>query len=78
MKKKNSKLSLMLMQRKSKIFLRGVSFIIVTAYTTTLFAASPSPNALPTGGQVTAGQATIGQSGQKMNINQTSQSAILN
>lgn len=41
-------------------------------------AALPAPTALPTGGQVTAGQAAISQSGSAMTINQTSDKAILN
>ena len=36
------------------------------------------PNALPTGGQLTAGTATISQSGSRMNVNQASDRAILN
>lgn len=40
--------------------------------------AVPAANALPTGGQVTAGQATIAQSGNTMNINQSSQRAVVN
>ena len=35
-------------------------------------------NALPTGGQVTAGSATINQAGNTLNINQASQKAALN
>jgi len=38
----------------------------------------PAVNALPTGGQVVAGQATIGQSGSRMDVNQTTNKAILN
>ncbi|MBU3582224.1 filamentous hemagglutinin N-terminal domain-containing protein [Polynucleobacter sp. AP-Capit-er-40B-B4] len=41
-------------------------------------AAAPAPNALPTGGQVVAGTATIATSGNTMNINQTSQRAVVN
>jgi filamentous hemagglutinin family protein len=40
--------------------------------------AAPSPNTLPTGGQLVAGQAVIGQSGKQMTITQGSQRAILN
>lgn len=40
--------------------------------------AAPAPNALPTGGQVMAGQAAIAQSGSAMTINQGSDKAILN
>ena len=40
--------------------------------------AAPAADALPTGGQVAAGQATISQAGNSMNINQTSQRAVVN
>jgi len=38
----------------------------------------PAPNALPTSGQVVAGQAAISQAGSTMNIQQSSQQAIVN
>ncbi len=41
-------------------------------------AAAPAPNALPTGGQVVAGTATIATTGNTMNVNQTSQRAVVN
>ncbi|QWD00837.1 hypothetical protein G6726_02230 [Polynucleobacter paneuropaeus] len=41
-------------------------------------AAGPAANALPTGGKVVAGSATIAQSGNTMNINQSSQRAVIN
>src|SRR5579872_6146267 len=41
-------------------------------------AAGPAPNALPTGGTVVGGSATISSSGSTMTINQTSNSAIIN
>lgn len=40
--------------------------------------AQVTPNTLPTGGQVTAGQAAINQSGARMDVNQGSQQAIIN
>ncbi|MBD8051741.1 YDG domain-containing protein, partial [Limnohabitans radicicola] len=40
--------------------------------------AGQPPNALPTGGQVAAGQAAISQSGNAMTVNQTSQRAVVN
>lgn len=40
--------------------------------------AAPAPDALPTGGQVAAGQATISQSAQTMTVNQGSDKAIIN
>lgn len=42
-----------------------------------LHAAQPAVNALPTGGQVVAGQAAITQAGSTMNIQQATQKAIL-
>ncbi|MBU3547273.1 filamentous hemagglutinin N-terminal domain-containing protein, partial [Polynucleobacter sp. MWH-Jannik1A5] len=42
------------------------------------FSAAPAPNALPTGGQVVAGAATIATAGNTMNINQSSQRAVVN
>ena len=42
------------------------------------FATPPASTALPTGGVVTAGSASISQSGARMDINQTSNRAILN
>ena len=39
---------------------------------------SPAANALPTGGQVTSGSATISQSGNTLNINQSTQKMIAN
>ncbi|MBN9424183.1 MAG: filamentous hemagglutinin N-terminal domain-containing protein, partial [Candidatus Accumulibacter sp.] len=42
------------------------------------FAAPPAANALPTGGQVVAGQASVAQSGSAMTVTQGSDKAILN
>ena len=42
------------------------------------YAQAADVNALPTGGQVTAGSATINQTGNTLNINQASQKAALN
>jgi filamentous hemagglutinin family protein len=52
-------------------------FITLALIGTNAFAA-PAPNALPTGGQVSAGQATISQSAAAMTINQTSQRTAIN
>lgn len=41
-------------------------------------AAPPVPSQLPTGGQVGAGSAAIGQSGARMDVNQISQRAVIN
>ncbi|MEW6647530.1 MAG: filamentous hemagglutinin N-terminal domain-containing protein [Pseudomonadota bacterium] len=65
---------------------RGKSASTVTRTGTTLACAliaqqafaAPAPDALPTGGQVVAGQASITQSGAAMNIQQGSDKAILN
>ena len=40
--------------------------------------AIPAPNALPTGGQVAAGSASIAQTANRMDVTQTSQKAVLN
>ena len=40
--------------------------------------ATPAPDALPTGGQVAQGSASISQSGAQMDINQASQRAVIN
>ena len=40
-------------------------------------ASSVAANQLPTGGQVAAGQASISQSGNTLNVNQTSQRAVV-
>ena len=40
--------------------------------------ADPAPNALPTGGQVVAGQSAIAQNGNVLNIQQTTQKSIIN
>ena len=40
--------------------------------------AVPAPNALPTGGQVAAGSASIAQSANRMDVTQTSPKAVLN
>jgi len=40
--------------------------------------AEPAVNALPTGGQVVSGDASIATSGATLNVNQTSQRAIVN
>ena len=57
--------------------------IVATAITSGLLTApiayaSPAANALPTNGQVAAGQASISQSGNVMNINQSTQRAVIN
>ncbi|MDZ4097581.1 MAG: filamentous hemagglutinin N-terminal domain-containing protein [Methylophilaceae bacterium] len=46
--------------------------------TSTLALGAPASDALPTGGNVTAGTATINQSGSTMNINQSTTKAIIN
>ena len=49
----------------------------VLAQTTAVPTTQLSTTQLPTGGQVNAGQATISQSGSTLNVNQTSQRAVL-
>ena len=49
-----------------------------TVASVTAYAATPAPTALPTGGQVVAGQAGISQSGSSMTVNQGSNQAIIN
>ncbi|HEX9078887.1 MAG TPA: filamentous hemagglutinin N-terminal domain-containing protein, partial [Desulfuromonadaceae bacterium] len=53
-----------------------MAFGVTAVYTTSLFAAPLAPNTLPGGGQVVAGQGSIGQSGSRMSITQSSQQAI--
>ncbi len=43
----------------------------------TSYAGPPAPTQLPTGGQVVAGSASVGQSGATMTINQSSQRAVI-
>lgn len=52
--------------------------LALTLCATPALATPPVPTALPTGGQVTAGQAAISQSGSAMTINQATDKAILN
>jgi filamentous hemagglutinin family protein len=56
-------------KRASGVVLVGASILAAPA----LALAAPASNALPTGGQVVAGQAAISQSGATMTINQSSQ-----
>ena len=58
----------------------GLFSVPVLAQTTTAPVTSAPPVAatqLPTGGQVNAGQATLSQSGNTLNVNQTSQRAVV-
>ena len=55
----------------------GLLSVPVLAQTTGTPPASMAANQLPTGGQVNAGQASISQSGNTLNINQTSQRAVV-
>jgi trimeric autotransporter adhesin len=63
---------------------KAVGLVVQTVGTLSLLAGlstqaqtPPAPNQLPTGGQVSAGQAAITQSGSRMDINQTSQRAVI-
>lgn len=62
----------------SKVF--RISALVVACFGICSFAnaASIAANALPTNGQVAAGQASISQSGNVMNINQSTQRAVIN
>ena len=53
-------------------------FLSATLLTVPSAFAAPAANALPTNGQVVAGQANISQSGNVMNINQSTQRAVIN
>ncbi|MEA2013856.1 MAG: hypothetical protein U9N38_00880, partial [Thermodesulfobacteriota bacterium] len=56
------------------VFLHIAIFILPLS----LFAAPPLPDELPTGGQVTAGDAAISESGSRMDIDQSTQKAVIN
>ncbi|MBT8560971.1 filamentous hemagglutinin N-terminal domain-containing protein [Polynucleobacter paneuropaeus] len=53
-------------------------FLSATLLTVPSAFAAPATNALPTNGQVVAGQANISQTGNVMNINQSTQRAVIN
>ncbi|QWD15738.1 filamentous hemagglutinin N-terminal domain-containing protein [Polynucleobacter paneuropaeus] len=53
-------------------------FLSATLLTVPSAFAAPAANALPTNGQVVAGQANISQTGNVMNINQSTQRAVIN
>ncbi|MBI1173671.1 MAG: filamentous hemagglutinin N-terminal domain-containing protein [Sideroxydans sp.] len=55
-----------------------VSSALMAALPLCAHAVPPAPDALPTGGQVVSGQASILQSGAQMSVNQTSNKAVLN
>jgi len=57
---------------------RLAATLVTALIAQTAYAAPPAPNALPTGGQVVAGQAAISQVGSAMTIQQGSDKAILN
>ena len=63
-------------KRASGVLLLAALGIAVSPAST--FAADPAPTALPTGGQIAAGVASIGQSGANMVINQSSDKLIAN
>ncbi|OJI04044.1 filamentous hemagglutinin N-terminal domain-containing protein, partial [Polynucleobacter sp. MWH-Adler-W8] len=52
--------------------------LAIAGFAQQAMAAAPAPNALPTGGKVVAGTAAIAQAGNTMNINQSSQRAVIN
>jgi filamentous hemagglutinin family protein len=55
----------------------GVSLLCFGALTSSLACAAPTANALPSNGQVVAGQAIISQSGNVMIIHQITQRAVI-
>jgi len=58
--------------------LAPLALLLAGALSNPAFAAPPAANALPTGGQVVAGQAGVAQSGSAMTVTQGSDKAILN
>ncbi|MDK9726386.1 MAG: YDG domain-containing protein [Sterolibacteriaceae bacterium MAG5] len=60
-----------------RLHLRPAAAVVSLAFASPGWAAAPAPDALPTGGNVTAGSATISQSGNRMDVRQTSQRAIV-
>ena len=59
------------------VFALGSGLLASPVKAQTSGAAPVSANQLPTGGQVNAGQASISQSGNTLNVNQTSQRAVV-
>jgi len=55
-----------------------IRILVLALATIGMAQAAPAPTQLPTGGKVGAGSLNIAQSGNAMNINQTSQSGIIN
>jgi filamentous hemagglutinin family protein len=62
-------------QLKAAKLLAALAFALMAQ---NIMAAQPAANALPTGGKVVAGAANIAQSGSTMNINQSTQRAVIN
>jgi filamentous hemagglutinin family protein len=67
-----------LLQRMMSRAREALVAAILAGATGSVFAAPPAVNALPTGGQVVAGQATITQAGNGMTVVQGTDKAILN
>ncbi|WP_370679932.1 filamentous hemagglutinin N-terminal domain-containing protein [Comamonas sp. GB3 AK4-5] len=57
--------------------LAPAAVLLAAAFALPTWAAPPAANALPTGGQVVSGNASIGQSGSQMTVNQSSPKAII-
>jgi filamentous hemagglutinin family protein len=57
---------------------RTVVSLLMASFAQQSLAGTIASNALPTGGNVTAGNAAISQSGNVMNVNQASQRAVVN
>ena len=61
-----------------RVFLLGSAVSVSLALSSPVLAGGLSSTALPTGGSVTSGSATISQSGSNLKINQTSSDVIIN
>ena len=64
-------------KRKQSPILGPLALMVALGHTAA-YAAQPLPNALPTGGQVTAGNTSILSNGSVMTVNQSSQNTIIN
>ncbi len=58
--------------------LKPVTVALLTSLASMAMATPPAPTALPTGGSVAAGNATISQSGANLSVNQTTNRGIIN
>lgn len=63
---------------KEWLFLTSALYSLLFFATPAWAQTAPATNALPQGGSVVAGQATIGQAGAQMTVNQSTSSAVIN